>query len=205
MAQDIDEVIKELLSDFELTDDKDEDLFYNVDEVNKENDGMANQWDKVDCITSDTGVEIGDKESDDLGDGLASSQGSDFDDVGTKKWYRQFNNKHDLKISVMFEVGDQFSDIYVFKRALKTYVVQMGFDYDYKHNDMSRISAVCKEEHCAWRIHASIDATKTCIQIKTYYLIYMVINTKTLDAMSTILFVLIRRTLIMIPHGHCMH
>ena len=36
MSQDIDEVIKELLSDVEITDDKDEDLFYDVDEVNKE-------------------------------------------------------------------------------------------------------------------------------------------------------------------------
>jgi hypothetical protein len=84
---------------------------------------MANWWDKVDCIISDTRAEIGDKESNHSGDGFASSQGSDFDDVGTKKRYRQFNEKHDLKISVTFEVGDQFSDTYVFKRALKTYVV----------------------------------------------------------------------------------
>jgi hypothetical protein len=47
--------------------------------------------------------------------------------------------------------------------------VQQGFDYLYKHNDMSTVSAICKEENCDWRIHTSIDATRTCTQIKTYY------------------------------------
>jgi hypothetical protein len=42
VAEDIDEVIKELLSDFEITDGEDEDLFYNFDEANKEKDGTSN-------------------------------------------------------------------------------------------------------------------------------------------------------------------
>jgi hypothetical protein len=81
----------------------------------------------------------------------------------------QFNEKYDLKIPIMFDIGDQFKDTYSFKRALKTYVVQNGFDYYYKHNDMSRVSVACREKHCAWMIHASIDATRTCMQIKTLY------------------------------------
>ena len=37
---------------------------------------------------------------------------------------------------------------------------------------MGRVSVVCREnseKNCLWRIHASIDATRTCIQIKTLY------------------------------------
>jgi hypothetical protein len=33
----------------------------------------------------------------------------------------------------------------------------------------SRVSVICRQEHCEWRIHASIDTTRTYTQIKTYY------------------------------------
>ncbi|XP_059461803.1 uncharacterized protein LOC132190770 [Corylus avellana] len=92
------------------------------------------------------------------------------------KRYRQFNLKHDLTIPVTFELGDQFADFNSFKRALKMHAVQNGFDYNYKHNDMSRVSAVCKAEQCSWRIHASTDATRTCFQIKTYYPVHICRN-----------------------------
>jgi hypothetical protein len=42
VAEDVDEVIKELLNNFEIIDGEDEDLFYDVDGVNKEKDEMAN-------------------------------------------------------------------------------------------------------------------------------------------------------------------
>jgi hypothetical protein len=98
-------------------------------------------------------------------------QDSDSDGVEKiKKQYRQFNEKHNLKIPVTFVMGDQFVDTYFFKRVLKTFVVQNEFDYHYKHNDKGRVNADCREEHCLWRIHASINATSACIQIKTLYL-----------------------------------
>jgi hypothetical protein len=102
-------------------------------------------------------------------------QDSDSDGVKRKKKYRQFNEKHYLKIPVTFAIGDQLTDAYSFKRALKTFAVQNGFDYHYKHNDIGRVSTVCREhseKNCMWRIHASIDFTKTCIQIKTLYPTY---------------------------------
>jgi hypothetical protein len=37
----IDKVVKQLLSDFEVTDGEKEDLFYNSDEVRKEREGTA--------------------------------------------------------------------------------------------------------------------------------------------------------------------
>jgi hypothetical protein len=104
-------------------------------------------------------------------DGLASLGDSDFNGVKRKK-YRQFNEKHDLTIPVKLALGDQFPDAYSIKRALKTFAVQNNFDYHYRHNDLGRVSAICREHKqrdCKWRFHASIDATRTCFQIKTLY------------------------------------
>jgi hypothetical protein len=166
--------VKQLLSDFEFTDGEEEDLFYNSDEVQKEREGTAHWWDSVEFNVNEEGAVFGDRQADDVNesDGLASLEDSDSDRVKRKK-YRQFNEKHDLKIPVTFALGDQFADAYLFKRALKTFVVQNEFDYYYRHNDMGRVSTVCREhseKNCKWRIHASIDATRTCLQIKTLYL-----------------------------------
>ncbi|XP_059428510.1 uncharacterized protein LOC132162269 [Corylus avellana] len=140
-----------------------------------EKDGTSKWWEKVDINIGDKGADLGDGESNDESDGLASLQESDAGEVGKKrKRYRQFNLKHDLKIPVTFELGDQFADSGSFKMALKTHAVQKGFDYNYKHNDTSRVNAVCKLEHCSWRIHASTDATRTCFQIKTCDVEYLV-------------------------------
>jgi hypothetical protein len=54
------------------------------------------------------------------------------------------------------------------KIALKWYVVQNGFDFKYKHNDSVRVIAVCKEQDCTWRVHASLDTKKEAIHIKTF-------------------------------------
>ena len=51
---------KELLSDFEIIDGEDEDLFYDADEVNKEKDEIVGWWDKVDCNIVNKGADIGD-------------------------------------------------------------------------------------------------------------------------------------------------
>jgi hypothetical protein len=123
---------------------------------------------------NEKGAEVGDRQADEgnESDGLASLEDNDSDGVKRKK-YNQFNEKYDLKIPVKFALGDQFTDAYSFKRALKTFVVQNGFNYYYRHNDMGIVSAVCrerKEKKCKWRIHASIDAIRTCFQIKTLYL-----------------------------------
>ena len=86
--------------------------------------------------------------ADNSSDGLKSLQGSDSDDVGRKKWYRQFNEKFDLKIPITFALADEFADTYVFKLALKTHAVQQGYDYQYIHNDRSRVNTICKQENC---------------------------------------------------------
>jgi hypothetical protein len=71
VVEDINEVINELLTYFEITDGEDENLFYDANEVNKEKDGTFNWWDNIDCNISEKGANIGDQESDDESDGLA--------------------------------------------------------------------------------------------------------------------------------------
>jgi hypothetical protein len=74
-----------------------------------------------------------------------------------------------LTIPVKLALGDLFTDAHSFKRTLKTFAVQNGFDYYYRHIDLGRVSAVCKENErsdCKWRIHTSINATRACFQIK---------------------------------------
>ena len=50
-----------------------------------------------------------------------------------------------MKIPVTFSLRDQFANVYSFKKALKTFAMQNGFDYYYKHNDMGMVSVVCRE------------------------------------------------------------
>jgi hypothetical protein len=114
-----------LLSDFEVTDGEEEDLFYDSDEVRKGRVGTALWWDNVEFNINEEGVGFGDRQADNVNesDGLASLEDSDSDGVKRKKKYRQFNEKHDLKIPVTFALRDQFADAYSFKRALKTFAV----------------------------------------------------------------------------------
>ena len=133
------------MKDFEFIDGEDDDLFYDSDEVRKEREGTAHWWDSIEFNVNEEGAEVEDRQADDVNesDGLESLEDSDSDGVKRKK-YRQFNEKHDLKIPVTFALGDQFTDVYSFKRALKTFAVQNSFDYYYRHNDMGRVSVICR-------------------------------------------------------------
>jgi hypothetical protein len=79
----IDEVVKQLLSDFEFTDGKKEDLFYDSDEVQKEREGTAHWWDSVEFNVNEEGAVFGDRQADDVNesDGLASLEDNDSDGV----------------------------------------------------------------------------------------------------------------------------
>jgi hypothetical protein len=85
VVEDIDQVIKELLSDLELSESEGEDLWYDDDEVTKEKDGTTHWLERVDLNILGNEVEFGDKEPDDSSDGLRSMDGSDSDNVRKKK------------------------------------------------------------------------------------------------------------------------
>ena len=147
VVQDINQVVKALLNDLELSNSEGEDLWYDDNEVTKEKDGMTHWWEKVDLDMPGNRAEFGDKEPDDLSDDLRSMDGSDSDNVTKKKRYRQFKENFEMKIPIEFRVGDQFRDMHVFKEALKTLAMQQGFDYIFKHNDTSRVSAICRHKN----------------------------------------------------------
>ena len=104
----IDEVVKQLLSNFEFTDGEEEDLFYDSDEVRNEREGTAHWRDNVEFNVNKEGARFGDRQADDVNesDSLASLEDSDSNGVKRKKKYRQWNEKHGLKIPITFALGD---------------------------------------------------------------------------------------------------
>jgi hypothetical protein len=100
---------------------------------------------------------------------VVSLDGSDDDGASQRRMrYREFNENHDMRIPIELEKGLMFADTRVFKKALKWYAMQHEFDCKYKHNDRVKVSAVCKEQGCDWRIHASFDAKKESIMRKIF-------------------------------------
>jgi hypothetical protein len=55
---DIEKVIKDLLSDIERSDSEPEDLFYDADEVRKENDGKAHWWENIDLGVRKSTIQV---------------------------------------------------------------------------------------------------------------------------------------------------
>lgn len=49
----------------------------------------------------------------------------------------------------------RFRYVKVFKKALRYFRIQNGFDYDYIKNDKKRAMTCCIVEHFNWKIHAS--------------------------------------------------
>jgi hypothetical protein len=128
---------------------------------------MNNWWGKLasdgyrDEDGSDEGSEYADSEE------LLGLYGSG-DETTSQRWTRYCESTHDIRIPIMLEKALLFIHKYVFKRALKWHAMQNQFDFIFKHNDNVRVSAVCKEVGCQWRILASLEAKKESIQIKTF-------------------------------------
>jgi hypothetical protein len=62
--------------------------------------------------------------------------------------YPEFT-EHDLKGKIKLKMGLRFRDTSMFKAAIKTYSIQNGFDFVFKHNDKIRVTAECKLK-CGW-------------------------------------------------------
>lgn len=64
-------------------------------------------------------------------------------------------------------VGQTFSSFAEFREAIRKYSIAHGFNYAYKKNETHRVTVVCKQEGCPWRIHVSRLATTELVCIKT--------------------------------------
>jgi hypothetical protein len=86
---------------------------------------------------------------------------------GRKKIRYPDFTENDLKGKIKLKKGIRFPNTTLLKTALKTFVIQNGFDFVYQHNDKIRVTAVCKLK-CGWRLHASQSNKRDAIQIKTF-------------------------------------
>jgi hypothetical protein len=165
------------LSDFEVTDEEEEDIFTESEEnvlrqASEETSKWYQSWDKP--STSNEGCDAA-VDPDDMSPNSETfdSMSSDEDAEGEHhprrvKRYPEWMSKRDLKEKVQLSVGLKFSNPTKFKKALQVFAVQNSFDYKYQDNEKTRVSAVCKK-NCPWRIHASWSNCKSFFQIKTFH------------------------------------
>ena len=64
------------------------------------------------------------------------------------------------------EQGALFPDIVSFRKAIRHYAVQRGFEFTDLKIDKTRFIAKCAHQGCPWRIHASHIWDKKTIEVK---------------------------------------
>ncbi|KAH9769958.1 SWIM-type domain-containing protein [Citrus sinensis] len=68
---------------------------------------------------------------------------------------------------IILEVGQVFSTIDEFKSVLKDFAIQQGCVLHKEKNERARVTALCANKRCKWRIHASLMVDKISFMIKT--------------------------------------
>ncbi|XP_038721992.1 uncharacterized protein LOC120014142 [Tripterygium wilfordii] len=89
------------------------------------------------------------------------------DEAPKKPKFPQFNANVDLQGDITLVIGQIFADHVLFRKALKEFSIQHGFDYIFMKNDKWRVTAICAR-HYGWRIHASPTQDKATFQIKSF-------------------------------------
>ena len=69
--------------------------------------------------------------------------------------------------NVQLENDLKFASHVVFKEALKEWCIIEKHDFEYKHNDKWRVTAVCKKK-IGWKIHASQSQMGDAFQMKSF-------------------------------------
>ncbi|KAH7867298.1 hypothetical protein Vadar_031580 [Vaccinium darrowii] len=78
----------------------------------------------------------------------------------------EFNEDVDMKNPVM-KKGMKFTNVTVFRKALREWQVQGGYDIKFVKNESTRVTAICKEKKCGFRIHASNMQCEKTFQVKS--------------------------------------
>lgn len=87
------------------------------------------------------------------------------EDACTMIVYPHFNEERDMKQPEL-RLGMQFTNVRVYREALKLFSIQNGFEFEYLRNDSDRVTVVFTGE-CGWRVHASLMHGTITFQIKT--------------------------------------
>ncbi|XP_042521317.1 uncharacterized protein LOC122094781 [Macadamia integrifolia] len=88
----------------------------------------------------------------------SDSEHDDVDDVGT--------GGNATEINIM--EGATFRDVNHFRAHLQDFVIQEGFQIVRQKNEKARVTVICKEKGCTWRVHASPIADGITYMIKTF-------------------------------------
>ncbi|KAF7835621.1 Glycoside hydrolase, family 47 [Senna tora] len=76
------------------------------------------------------------------------------DDEGNNTKWPEFNEDVDMG-NPRLEVGMEFKNASVFRKALIEYCVNEGVDFKWKRNTKHKLSAHCTDDDCGWKIYAS--------------------------------------------------
>ncbi|KAL9422372.1 hypothetical protein AB3S75_034609 [Citrus x aurantiifolia] len=68
---------------------------------------------------------------------------------------------------IILEVGQVFSTVDEFRSVLKDFAIQQGCVLHREKNERARVTALCANKRCKWRIHASLMVDKISLMIKT--------------------------------------
>jgi len=69
---------------------------------------------------------------------------------------------------VELEVGLFFVDVDEFRRSLRDFVIQEGFEIKRIKNEKARVTAICVADGCCWCVHASPTPDGKTYNTKTY-------------------------------------
>lgn len=89
-------------------------------------------------------------------DGYLSYSGEDGQE---HQRYPEFNPLVDFKNKIVLKPGMKFGSNDVFRKALRQFAVENGFDYYYLHNDKKKISAYCKRKCECPVVHGRVVCT----------------------------------------------
>ena len=83
-------------------------------------------------------------------DELRSAEGSSDDEGNSRPRFPEFNQRIGME-NVQLVKDQKFASHVIFKEALKEWCIKEKHDFEYKHNDKWRVTAVCKKKNVVGR------------------------------------------------------
>ncbi|KAK9069470.1 hypothetical protein SSX86_011374 [Deinandra increscens subsp. villosa] len=72
------------------------------------------------------------------------------------------------KKSPIIKVNSRFENVTDFRRTLIHYAIVNEFEYNLEKSEPTRVTAICTNQECKWRIHASVNQDGITFQVKTF-------------------------------------
>ncbi|CAL1388474.1 unnamed protein product [Linum trigynum] len=99
-------------------------------------------------------------------DYLGSIHSSDDEDGSTRRRFPEFNLARDME-NPQFFLGQVFSDLKIFREAIRSYSIKNKFPLRFVHSDRGRVQ-VCCDKNCKWDIWVSSSPEKKSVVVKSY-------------------------------------